>query len=166
MKLPFKLYISYFYKIRFFDKTLIPASTAIWDPKWYHDNRSNNYIYKDSNNVINGIRIECLSPLNCKNHDCSDTCNKSPLDCNFIKSYSKMLAKLDFNKVLEELISISELSKNALKLDKMPNVCLIVHETPDNLCSERKSLIELFKSNGVDIEEFDENLYKSGTMEE
>ena len=30
-----KIYISYFYAVRFFKPYQIPMSTAVWDPKWW-----------------------------------------------------------------------------------------------------------------------------------
>ena len=32
-----KIRLSYFYQIRFFKKNMIPMSTALSDPEWYHD---------------------------------------------------------------------------------------------------------------------------------
>ena len=55
-----KIYISYFYQIRNFPKTLIPLSTAHWDPKWYH--QKNNKVFLDKRGVLNGLRIDELSP--------------------------------------------------------------------------------------------------------
>ena len=39
------IYISYFYNIRFFPKNLIPISTAMWDPKWYHNFKSDDTVF-------------------------------------------------------------------------------------------------------------------------
>lgn len=159
MNLPFKIYLSYFYKIRFFDKYIIPVSTAIYDPAWYHDNKCVGYVYKNDKDVINGLRIECLNPSKVDCHDCSKDCKDDPKSCRFITSYHNMLNRLNFDEVIEQLKSLSDTSKLALNLDRNPDVCLIVHEAPTNLCSERRPLMEYFKEHGIELEEFDETLY-------
>lgn len=35
-----------------------------------------------------------------------------------------------------------------------PEIILIVYETPDNPCSERRVLIDWFASNGYELEEY------------
>ena len=57
-----KVYITYFYNIRFFKDNMIPVSTAVWDPKWFHNNGSNTDIFVDDNDIYNGIRCSELSP--------------------------------------------------------------------------------------------------------
>ena len=51
-----KVLITYFYNIRFLKQNQIPVSTAMWDPKWYHDFKDKDYIFKDKNGVYNGDR--------------------------------------------------------------------------------------------------------------
>ena len=57
-----KLAISYFYQIRNFKKYMLPLSTAVSDPSWYHENLNNNHIFIDKRGIINGIRILPLHP--------------------------------------------------------------------------------------------------------
>ena len=57
-----KVYTSYFYKIRFFKPNMIPISTAIWDPKWYHQNQGSDHWFIDKNGVINGLRAPVFAP--------------------------------------------------------------------------------------------------------
>ncbi len=66
-----KLYTSYFYQVRFFRPNMVPLSTAIWDPKWYHDGKDHAYTFIDKNGVINGIRCEALHP----GTSCSGLCH-------------------------------------------------------------------------------------------
>ena len=48
---------SYFYQIRNFKKNMLPVSTAIYDPKWYHHNLGYNNIFEDKRGILNGLRI-------------------------------------------------------------------------------------------------------------
>lgn len=143
-----KFYISYFYNIRFFPQTLIPVSTAVYDPKWYHMNLSNDAIYIDKRGVINGVRCKGLSPY--KVHaSCGEGCDKSHYEtCDFLKEYKQYLDSLDFDKVIEII------KTSTSKLRKDCDICLIVHEAVGNPCSERGPLIQWFKEHGVELEEW------------
>lgn len=144
-----KFYVSYFYNIRFFPKNLIPVSTAVYDPKWYHMNQDNNTIYIDKRGVINGVRCKGLSPYKINSH-CKDCDKKGAVEgtCSFLKEYKAYLNSLDFNVVK------SVLEHETSKLRKDCDICLIVHEAPDNPCSERLPLIQWFRENGVELEEW------------
>ena len=147
-----KIFITYFYNIRFFKPHTIPISTAVWDPKWYHNFQGHDIIFKDKNNVLNGIRYPDLSSVNIPQ---SCPCeNKDPTTCQFIKDYSKYLNTLNFDKVYSDLLFIGNKAKEILKFDEEPEICLMVYEKPDNPCSERKSLIEYFNKHGVSITEW------------
>lgn len=141
-------FISYFYNIRFFPLNLIPISTAMYDPKWYHDFKSNNTIFKDKRGIINGIRAEVLSPYKIESAECKNCLsNKNPSICTFIKQYHNYIFSLNFNDIYNKLLYISNKFNNA-------DICLIVYEKPDNLCSERSTLIEWFNYNGFELKEF------------
>ena len=142
------MYITYFYNIRFFPKNLIPVSTAMYDPKWYHDFKSNDTIFKDKRGILNGIRAEMLSPYKVESIECKNcNSNKNPSICTFIKQYHDYIFSLDFNKVYDWLRNISHKFNDA-------DICLMVYEKPDNKCSERATLIEWFANNGVALTEF------------
>lgn len=147
-----KIFITYFYNIRFFKPHMIPISTAVWDPKWYHDFQGHDIIFKDKNNVLNGIRYPDLSPANIA--PCCPCENKDPTTCQFIKDYAEYLDTLDFDKVYSDLTFIGNKGKEILKFDEEPEICLMVYEKPDNPCSERKSLIEYFNKHGIPITEW------------
>lgn len=154
----FKLYISYFYNIRFFPKTLVPVSTAVWDPKWYHDNNSQDYTYVDKRGIWVGNRIEELSPYLLPDEViCTPDCPRNNQKCMFLATYQEYLDRLDFNKIKTKLENISISAQKKLALDKPADICIMVHEKPDNPCSERWSLIEFFNEEGFDIKEFDAN---------
>ena len=53
-----KIKISYFYHVRNLKQYQIPVSTAVWDPKWFHENTGNNkHIFIDKRGVVNGVRL-------------------------------------------------------------------------------------------------------------
>jgi len=142
------LFISYFYNIRFFPKNLIPVSTAMWDPKWYHNFKSNDKIFIDKRGVVNGLRANVLSPYMVESTECKNCkSNKDPYTCSFIKQYRDYIFSLNFNEIYNWLYDVSLRYSNA-------DICLMVYEKPDNQCSERSTLVEWFSKNGIEVKEF------------
>ena len=111
-----KIFITYFYNIRFFKPHTIPISTAVWDPKWFHNFQGHDIIFKDKNNVLNGIRYPDLSPVNIA--PCCPCENKDPTTCQFIKDYTEYLDTLNFDKVYSDLQFIGNKAKEILKFDE------------------------------------------------
>jgi len=148
-------YISYFYKIRFFTPDMLPLSTAVWDPKWYHNFKDQRYIFKDKNGVYNGLRVEMLNPEKCNASGCPCEFQKKGLngECSFIKSYKKGLREVNFlglmNRCNKTIEKIKE--KDGTQIN---SIVFIVHETPNNPCSERSALIDYFKEHGIDLKEW------------
>ena len=101
-----KIYTSYFYQIRFFPKNLIPLSTAMYDPKWFHDFRGYNFVFKDNNGVINGLRATEFSPKGGECHGIKG-CPFTPETCPASKSYSKQLNNIIFDTMLADYIKDS-----------------------------------------------------------
>lgn len=149
-----KVLITYFYNIRFLKPNQIPVSTAVWDPKWYHDFKDKDYIFKDKNGVYNGIRYIPFVPNDSCNGLCRgpETCDKTPDVCPFLQNYYKQIYSLDIDEVMNDFSEI----RYWLGLDVADDyeIVLLVYEKPDNPCSERHTLIQWFKDNGIDIEEF------------
>lgn len=144
-------YISYFYNIRFFPTNLIPLSTAAWDPKWFHDFKGKDHTFVDKRGIINGLRIEQLSPegIYDATEDCKKGCEHKPDSCAFLKKYRAMLDNISFKGFITYLNLI------AGKLGPDAEVCLIVYEKPDNPCSERQPLKQWFKDNGMELVEWE-----------
>jgi hypothetical protein len=149
-----KFYITYFYNVRFLSSSTLPVSTAVWDPKWYHKNMSQDFIFKDNRGVYNGFRIEELNPSKIEHISCGEACNQSPQDCDFIKSYHDYIFSLDFNEIYSKLIDLAKGLQVQENFRNVPDICLLVHEKPDNPCSERGVLIDWFKKNNIELEEF------------
>lgn len=146
-------YITYFYNIRFFPKNLTPVSTAVWDPKWFHDNKGKDYIFYDKNGVINGINCIGLSPAAANaTEQCKDCSKELQGNCEFIQKYRDYIFSLDFKEVT------ALIRDNIYKVNPGCDICLMVYEKPDNPCSERGVLQEWFKANGIELKEWTRGL--------
>lgn len=152
-----KVKISYFYQIRNFKPNQIPISTALWDPKWFHNNENSSTVFLDKRGVINGLRFKQFVPNNkisslCKgNKNCS---NLNPDSCGYLRGYYEQVSELDFEAVMDSLTGIGDVYQEKLDIEDEPEIILIVFETPSNKCSEREVLIKYFKDNGYVLEEF------------
>jgi hypothetical protein len=146
-------YISYFYNVRFFNESIIPISTAVWDPKWFHNFKDKSHIFIDKNGVINGIRFEELNPEKCHADGCPCELLKNieEPNCKFLTEYRDGLNEVDFDKLMKKIdYLINKLGKSK----ENTNIVFLVYETPDNPCSERKALMDYFKSHGLEISEW------------
>lgn len=150
-----RIYVSYFYQIRFFPSNLIPLSTAKWDPKWFHNNNHQDYQFKDRRGVLNGLRADPFVPGEQCNGLCHgpETCYQTPSECKFFQAYYGQLALLDFQKIILRFDSLAEQIKNDNKFDDV-DFALIVHEAPDNPCSERIMLQRWFAAHGYQLNEW------------
>lgn len=150
-----KILTSYFYQIRNFKRNMIPLSTAVSDPKWFHCGRGRTFVFKDSNGVYNGIRAEPFVPQ-CSWGDCAGAkfCSYKPEKCNFLSNYYKQLQELDFNEIMQRFSSLAERIVARDSLIEEPIMVLIFYEPPDNPCSERRIVQKWFKENGYIIDEY------------
>ena len=151
-----RLAVSYFYQIRFFKPYMIPLSTAVWDPKWYHQNKGEKYNYLDSNGVINGLRIRYLRPDESCDGLCRDpeTCScGNPNECQFLKVYEEQLNKIDFDRFNSYLKLVGTEVKKQIGFSEEPLFVFIVHEATTKQCSERCKIIKVLREHGYDIDE-------------
>jgi len=96
-----KFYTSYFYAVRHMKPWHIPLSTAIWDPKWFHAFKHQDYTFIDKNGVINGLRAEMLSPSPALEGLCAGApCSRKPDSCDFLRKYFEQLSKINFKDFL------------------------------------------------------------------
>jgi hypothetical protein len=159
-----KIYITYFYNIRFLKENQLPFSTAVWDPKWFHKGKGPNFTYEDKRGVINGLRVEVLNPSRIENDkECigcieSNGADRHPESCGFIKHYKSYLDSLDFNQVIEDLERRAKDLMVEHQKDGEPEIVLIVHEATNNPCSERGPLKKWFSEHGVDLVEWTKDL--------
>ena len=145
------IYTSYFYKVRFMPRTLLPVSSATWDPKWFHNFSGPQNIFLDKRGVVNGVRFPSLSPTPECDGMCHgpEGCQQTPDSCMFLRKYREKLDKLDFDAVMDALYDLTDETKTT-------DVCIMVYETPSNPCSERRVIQEWFQSHGVECQEWQE----------
>lgn len=142
---------SYFYQIRFFTPNMIPVSTALGDPDWYHEGLGKDHLFLDKRRIINGIRYNyIMAQRNCGGCPCK---LKDPDHCDFLTNYREEINKLDFDKVIADLTWLGNTLKHKLRFKEEPIIVLMVHEAWYNACSERKILQDFFNSHGVNCEE-------------
>lgn len=148
---------SYFYQVRWFTPEYVPFSTAVWDPKWFHNNMGNKWVFKDKNGVINGLRCIDLVPGSQLQGLCRGPENCNQLNsCNFLAGYAKQISNVDMKKLEKELIdrAIHAADKLCVSLNAEPIPVLMFFETPDNPCSERVKVIERLHQCKVDTYEW------------
>ena len=154
-----KIRTSYFYQIRNFKRNMIPVSTAIWDPDWYHDfTKDYFYLFKDKRDILNGLRIEPIIEQGRKSNHGPDICPcecKNYETCSFLHQYRENLEKIDFNKMMADIEDLADRYAIANKIEEEIIIVLIVYETPTNPCSERKPLQDFFNAHGVECKELD-----------
>lgn len=152
-----KVAISYFAQIRNFKPNMIPVSTAMFDPKWFHDFKGPRHVFFDKKRVINGARCEMLVPPKDLGGLCrgKETCSEvGKGTCEFLEGYTKWLDNLDFSHMQDYLNRMEEWAEQNLHIPTDDLVLVfMVYEKYDNPCSERNAIINYFKNNGMDIAE-------------
>lgn len=158
-----QFYISYFQQLRNFDKTFIPIDTSIWAPKWL-DPSNGKHQYVNENGVIIGIKEESFLMTEAEIPE--EMCSGKPCPymdkwphCQFLDAYWKHLQTIDFEGyLLPELNRIAEDVRKITHYEGEPKIVLMVHEKPENQCSERAGLIRLFKEHGIELKEWTREL--------
>lgn len=149
--------ISYFYQIRNFKRNMIPVSTTIWDPAWYHNfTQDYNYIFKDKRNILNGLRCEAIIEQGRHSNHGLDICpcdKKEYKTCSFLQQYRNNLENIDFNKMIIDMQNFANKYKQNENIDEEIILVLIVYETPSNPCSERRALQDYFTLHGWECKE-------------
>lgn len=150
-----KVMISNFSQIRNFTENMLPLSTAMWGPKWYHNFQGAGHTFIDSRNIFNGLVFDPFVPDKSCEGLCYGNCEpKNPHHCDYLKAYRTQLESLNFKQVMNraEIIVNEYITKRDIKGD--PIAVFIVYESCDNPCSERWPLVEWFHANGVKLQEF------------
>lgn len=154
-----EFYITNFANLRHLKPNMIPISTCLSDPIFFHNNTRNKKIcFIDKNGVMNGIREEILSPkfISQEYCVCSKTCSFKSIipECPFLKAYSEYLDTINFNDLLSELSRTAEEVRLVTQFDGEPIIVLLVYESETNLCSERIPLQNLFRKYGINLKNF------------
>lgn len=150
---------SYFYQIRNFKKNMIPLSTAIWDPDWFHDfTKDYTHIFYDKRGIANGIRLEAIIEQGKKSNNGTEVCpceNKDYNTCSFLKNYRENLENIDFEEMIKSMQDFADWYAEENDIKEEIILVLIVYETPDNMCSERLPLQEYFTAHGYECKELE-----------
>ena len=136
---------------------MIPLSTACFDPKWYYNNKKQGYVWKDKNGVYNGLRAPMFAPGPICEGLCRgpETCDsRNPQTCLFLKAYRYQLDQLDYNDIIARCKRIGEYIKSLEHFKEEPIFMFLVHEAPQNPCSERRVIQEWFAENGKIVKEW------------
>lgn len=150
-----KLRLSYFYQIRNFKPNMIPMSTAMSDPAWYHDFKDKDYIFTDKRGILNGLRLHPII-VQGNNGSCGCPCEeKDPTKCPFVSNYEHELELIDLPKMMKGITDFCNNYCQQNNIKEEPIAVLIVYEAPNNPCSERHSLINYFNSHGIECKELD-----------
>jgi len=153
-----KIQTSYFYQVRNFTPNMIPLSTAVGDPLWYHNGTRNKSVrFIDKNGVLNGLRAEPFVPGKC----CDGLCHgpeycavPNPPNCSFLQAYLGQLNKLNFNDIYQRFERLCDNYFKQTKCDGEPTCVLLVHEAFTRPCSERCIIHQWFQSHNYPITEF------------
>ena len=151
-----KVYTSYFYQVRHFKPNMLPFSTAMSDPRWFHGGGGKDFVFQDARGVVNGLRLDVLAPRGECIGKCvgAKDCSLMPDTCDFLRAYARQLQRIDFEAFIEGLEDIALEVKKVVGFEGEPEIALVVYEAPGNLCSERVPLQHWFAENGYSIEEF------------
>ena len=166
-------YISYFYQIRNMKPNMLPVSTAMWDPKWFHDGKGEKWRYMDKNGVINGVRmIDLMMPLYKweelvkRNESCEHCITNNGTNgawisgmCPFMKEYAKCIREKnpDFQKFITFCDGYLQFLNQHLNLC-LDTIIFIVHEAPSKGCGERPELQRWFAENGMELKEWSKDV--------
>lgn len=152
-----KVAVSYFAQLRNFTRNMIPVSTAVWDPKWYHDGSTQDHIFYDKRGILNGVRCTPMAPNPrlaqlCGGHNCTQKDNGT--QCDFLKGYAEQLSCIPFENMKKYLDNFAKwVDENYDIPSKDVILVFMVYEKYDNPCSERNAILEYFRNNGMPIEE-------------
>ena len=147
-----KIRLSYFYQIRNFKKNMVPMSTALSDPAWYHDNQGPDHIFIDKRGILNGLRLKPIIVQSGGSCPCEA---KDPTNCPLAADYEFNLSLIDFNQMMKGIEAFADNYQKENNINEEIIMVLIVYEAPDNPCSERHSLIKYFNEHGVECKELD-----------
>lgn len=136
----------------------VPLSTAIGDPLWFHDGTKERLrIFVDKRGIINGLRAEPIINYRGAGYCPCDMAGEREGECNFFREYYEWLNTVPFQDFCAKCEKVARDISNHFSLVQPKCIVLLVHEAPNNPCSERIPLRHWFAANGRDLQEFDKN---------
>ena len=164
-----KIYTASFYQVRNLEPNMIPMSTAVGEPAWFHDFKDNKHIFIDKRGVINGLIAKPFildkaegDKLFEEGQGCSKNCRFQPPDCPFMQLYRKNIEKTSFDDIITYLSNEAEKVRETLNFQGKPIIILLVYEHPSVQCAERVVIQNYFKDHGYEVKEWTPDLvYKT-----
>lgn len=74
--------------------------------------------------------------------------------CQFLEAYRKHIFSLSFFDIISEFKRVAEEVRKVTQFKGEPIIVLLVHEKPENECSERLVLRQWFEANGQSLPEW------------
>ena len=141
-----EIYTSYWAMVRNFPKNLIGLNTTIFSPKW-----------RPLGQDKRGIWVIDCPPFK-PGPQCDGLCRgecepKHPDDCEFLKVYRNQLDDINVEEFLTKLEKLAAKFKENEHLNEV-DFALIVYEAPQNMCSERRPILEWVAFTGLNIKEW------------
>lgn len=143
---------------------MIPLSTALGDPVWYHKgSKDKGVVFVDNHNVINGLRINPIVPGSSCSNLCRgrDNCEAggNPDTCAFLAKYYEQLKSINYEDFIKNLESHILMVCKKYKINEEPFAVFMVHEAFTNPCSERVIIQRWFEDNGLRVTELNPKEY-------
>ena len=116
---------------------------------------SKDYIFTAKRGILNGLRLKPII-VQGGNGEVHCPCDaKDPDNCPLVKDYEFNLQFVDFEQMMKGITAFADRYKQINNIEEEIIMVLMVHEAPDNPCSERYSLIKYFNQHGVECKELD-----------
>lgn len=160
----FKIYTASFYQVRNLEPNMIPLSTALGEPAWFHDSKDRNYTFIDKRGIINGLVAEPFQfdTSLLKDVPCKRDCDIDIDICPFMKAYRESIEKHSFDYIMNYLSDMIDKVREVSDFKGDPIIILLVYERPDIRCAERPVIQQYFKDHGIEVNEWTPDLiYKN-----
>ena len=104
---------------------MIPISTAIWDPAWYHNfTQDYNHLFYDRRGILNGLRCEAIIEQGRHSNRGPDICpceSKNYQTCSFLQQYRNNLENIDFDNMIKDMQKFANDYKKNENIDELSN---------------------------------------------
>lgn len=160
-------FISYFYQIRNMSSNMLPVSTAMYDPAWFHDGKGIGNRYLDKNCVVNGVRMNevmmdayRVADLIKAGSMCGPNCSHRAEEmCPYMQEYAKCIRAKnpDFKQFITFCEGYVQFLNQKFNFG-IDTIIFIVHENPLISCGERPVLQQWFEENGYELKEWSKDL--------
>ena len=134
---------------------MVPVSTAVTDPSWFHNFRDADHITTDDNGILCGFRAEKMTPAPHDHATCGKGqfegkgCTHDPATCAYLREYREQLDSLDAEATLK---SIENRIKDTGKTD-FDTIVFLYLSSASHACSEGSVICAWLNGLGIECEE-------------